>query len=112
MCRVSSTNRMCQLNFSQHLPSSSTHKLQERSLGWQKGNLGGRGLVSVISPRIPVGLGMQAGSGTRSPLDLPRVLPKRCHSREDNSSSLLMLAVRLPGAAAPNPELAHRWGLD
>lgn len=74
-------HRMYQLIFSQHLPSSSTDKLLKRSLSWQKENLGGRGLVSVISPRFPVGLGVQAGSGSWSPLDLPRALPEMPQQR-------------------------------
>lgn len=109
MGRMSSTNRMCQLNFSQHLPSSSTHKLLERNLGWQKRNLGGGGLASVISPSLPAGLVMQAGSGTSSPLDLPGALPKRCHSREDDSSWLLV--ARTLAATAPSPEPAPPWGM-
>lgn len=45
----SSTNRMCQLNFSQHLLTLTSQ---------QKASLGGEGLASVISARLPAGLGM------------------------------------------------------
>lgn len=68
--------------------------------------------MSVISPSLPVGLGMQAGSGTWSPLGLTAALPKRRCSRGDNVSWLLMLVAGPPGIATPNLEPARPQALD
>lgn len=87
---------MCQLNFSQHLLTLANQ---------QKASLGGGGLASIISRGLPAGLGMWAGSATRPVFNLLRMLPKRCHSRDNDSSWLLVART------APNPEPSPRWGL-